>query len=518
MIADSRKIKHYRPTLMGRIRESIQKLFSDAYEADKDSPADFLENLQKWLWKDIIRIQSGVVPLFPPDYNILAIFIKQYHKSLDETVRKIVDTNPDAAFLLTLHAWLKEYRESMEELKIEPELLEPPLLDGKEQVLIDDYLKLIVSKLDEWTKNAMASDMKAFTTREEAPELDAENLFGLDGAVIMFQIVNQQVDVAMESGQSSILSQVVTEASRVMRGNQEQWMKAIDKEYKKMIEKPEDCPSGLTEYVIAVANDQIRCADFAEALSARLEPRVGGKYKVNIVDRLNEAIDGYLDVAKKCTQTLIDLIFNDLKPAVKILFTPPWYDGTMSQIIATMKDYMNDYQTYLNPSLLELLVADLLDTFLITYLNALRKASKLRMPAAADRIREDITEAFTVFAPLKPAKEIEDQFDVIEQILALLTASKSLVFLSYWPFAKKHGPNLQFVEALMKARDDLDRSAVNEVMESIKRKVKEDNLGERKSSIGVRGITGSDLYRIAEEPTIMKKIVTQSAFSAFLGR
>jgi len=122
------------------------------------------------------------------------------------------------------------------------------------------------------------------------------------------------------------------------------------------------------------------------------------------------------------------------------------------------------------------------------------------MPTAADRIREDIGEAFAVFSKLKPAKEIEEQFDVIEMILSLLTASKSLVFLSYWPFAKKHGPNLQFVEALMKARDDLDRSAVNEVMESIKRKVKEDNLEE------------------PEAPTIMKKIVVESGFSAFFSR
>ena len=76
-------------------------------------------------------------------------------------------------------------------------------------------------------------------------------------------------------------------------------------------------------------------------------------------------------------------------------------------------------------------------------------------------------------------------------ILALLEASKSLVFLSFWSFAKVHGPNIAFVEGLMKARGDLDRSAVGEVMDSIKRKVKDENLTDRKSfdheSAGVRG-------------------------------
>ena len=55
-------------------------------------------------------------------------------------------------------------------------------------------------------------------------------------------------------------------------------------------------------------------------------------------------------------------------------------------------------------------------------------------------------------------------------------------FLSFWEFAKIHGPNTPFVEGLMKARDDLDRTAVNEIMESVKRKVKDENLTDRKCS------------------------------------
>jgi exocyst complex component 3 len=186
-----------------------------------------------------------------------------------------------------------------------------------------------------------------------------------------------------------------------------------------------------------------------------------------------------LDVAKKCTQTLIDIIFNDLRPATKQLFQAAWYDDIMQQIVLTMRDYMADYQTYLNPSLLDLLIEDLVDTYLVAYLTALANAPKLRMPAATDRIKQDVSAAFAFFTTLKPAKEVEAYFEVVEMILAMLEASKSLVFLSYWQFAKVHGPNLQFVEGLMRTRSDLDRSAVNEVMESIKRKVKDENLTER---------------------------------------
>jgi hypothetical protein len=117
------------------------------------------------------------------------------------------------------------------------------------------------------------------------------------------------------------------------------------------------------------------------------------------------------------------------------------------QIVETMRDYMSDYQTYLNASLVELLVKDLLDAFLVAYLTALANTQKLRIPAATEQIRPDITEAFKFLSTLKPAKELESYFEVVEMVLALLEASKSLAFLSFWSFAKVHGPNLAFVDS-----------------------------------------------------------------------
>lgn len=490
MQANARIIKHYRSKITKNITDSIKGKFDEAYTRDENDPNAFLEGLG-WIYQDIIRVESDVVPCFPPDWDIYSHFVREYHKALNATVLRLVASEPEASALLVLHAWLKEYKKSMKELEIPPELLEPPILDGKEQSLIENYLALIVKKLDEWTANLMKTEVEEFTTRAEPPELDSDGLYGTQGAVILFQMVNQQVDAATESGQGVILARVITEVNRVMRGIQDQWTKLIEAEYKKHTEKPEEVPGGLVEYIIALANDQIKSADYAEALSARIEPLVSEKYRVTINERLNDAIDGYLDVAKKCTQTLIDIIFNDLKPASKQLFQATWYDGITRQIVETMRDYMTDYQTYLNSSLLELLVEDLLDTFLVSYLTALANTPKLKIPAATDRIKEDVSEAFSFFSTLKPAKELESYFEVVEMILALLEASKSLVFLSFWSFAKVHGPNIAFVEGLMKARGDLDRSAVGEVMDSIKRKVKDENLTDRKSfdheSAGVRG-------------------------------
>ncbi|KAK2463655.1 hypothetical protein APHAL10511_004406 [Amanita phalloides] len=495
--ANARVIKHYRSKVVKAISESIRVKFEETYRLHQEDALAFIENLQ-WVYQDLIRIESDVAPCFPPEYDIYSHFIREYHKSLNAIVKQLAASELEASTLLVLHGWLKEYRQSMKELNVPPDLLEPPLLDGREQQLIEDYLQVIVRKLDEWSANLMKTEVEQFTKRKEPPEVDSDGLYGTQGAFILFQMVNQQVDSATESGQGAILARVAGEVNRVMRGIQDQWVKLVESEFKKQVEKPDEAPGGLAEYCIALANDQVKSADFSEALLGRLEPLVSEKYRIPINERLNDAIDGYLDVAKKCTQTLIDVIFNDLKPATKSLFQQGWYDGTMRQIVETMRDYMSDFQSYLNPTLFDLLTEDLLDSFLVVYLNALANSPKLRIPAAADRMRVDIDELHNMFRMFKQSKELEQPLSVLEMLLALLEASKDIVFLSYWSFAKVHGPNIAFVEGLMKSRSDLDRTAVNEVMESIKRKVKDEGIID------------------PPEPTIMKKVAVQNSFSRFL--
>ncbi|KAG8714422.1 SNARE-binding exocyst subunit S6 [Ceratobasidium sp. 423] len=500
MLANARVFKHYRSEVMKRIRQSIQQSFTEKQQAEQGDIIAYIDGLSDWMIVDLIQVFDEVVPCFPQDYEIWSLFVKNYHKFLDESLQAIVASNPEASVVLRLYAFVKrEYKQHLKKLQAELEIeipqewLQPPLLGGKEQELIDDYVKLIVSRLDALTTNLMTSEIEEFTRREQPPEIDPEGLYGMKGPVDFFQMVNQYTDAAVESGQGAVLASVVAESARVMTGLQAQWSKLLESEYRRLVDKPEEAPGGFAEYVIALANDQIKSANYAETLSTRLEERVSEKYAKMIAEKLDDAINGYLDVAKKCTQVLIDLIFNDLKPATKKLFVAPdWYEGAMSQILLTIRDYADDYQNYLNPSIFEILVEDLIDMFLSTYLTALRRTTKLRMPAAADRLREDIADAFDLFKIYKSAQELDANFDVMDQVLSLLTASQGMVFLSFWPFAQQHGPNLSFVEALMKARDDLDRSAVSEIMESCRRKVKDEQLTD------------------PEKPTIMKKVAAQS--------
>ena len=159
----------------------------------------------------------------------------------------------------------------------------------------------------------------------------------------------------------------------------------------------------------------------------------------------------------------------------------------------------------------------LLDTFLVTYLTALATSPKLCLPAMTECIKGDISAVFVYFGEFKPDKELEKYFEVVKHILAMLKASKSMAFLSFWAFAKVQRPCILFVEGLMKARGDFNWTAVSEVMEAIRCKVRDEGLTDRTYPIQPPfPMPMQPCFSLAPEPMIMKKIVVQSSISCFL--
>ncbi|KAJ9480099.1 Exocyst complex component SEC6 [Pseudozyma hubeiensis] len=511
VVANARVIKLYRPKFVEAIDRATAELFDECWSrfgADGTS-LEFLGHLD-WIYDDMRFVQSELTPLFPQDYQILRMFVKSYHKHLGSILReRILAKDPEASALLELYQFTQEYTKTItKEIGAEKAWLEPTLLAGKEQGIIDDYLGLITKKIDEWTANLMSDEVREFVARQNPPDEDNEGLYGLQGAAILFQMVNQQIDVAADSGQASVLAKVVDHAAKAMHSTQTTWLRVLESEFKKQREakSPDDVVGGLVEYVIALANDQLKSADYAEALIARLEPMVSKKYQAGIREAVDNALNGFLDVSKRCTQVLVDLVFADLQPAIKDLFTfPMWYsEGTMTTIVETMRDYTSDYSERLNPNLFDVLCDDMIDRFQVSYIGALRRvgSGKLRMPTAAEQMRKDVEDARTLFLAFKKEEEVQEKFEVLDAIRGMLTSSSTMVFLPYWSFAKAHGAHLGFLEAIMKARDDLKRDDVSALMESARRKVKSEGL--------------NDLVPETGGPTVMSR-VAQAYGSSYSG-
>ncbi|CAG8472560.1 9914_t:CDS:2 [Diversispora eburnea] len=472
-----RVIRSYRSQFQDKLQDSISELFEDFHETFKDEPMKLLEKVD-FIYNDLGMVYQEIVPRFPKRYNIFSVFVLAYHRHLYNIFDKMVKSDPDAGTILRLIRWVRQYYKRMnKEFRVSEDILEPPLIDGNEQGLINDYLDLIKGKLVEWMNNLMNDETKDFVERSKPPELDTNQLYGLSGSVIMFQMVNQQIDVAAESGQGKILADVVKVCAEVMKKSQQTWMTLLKSELKKQIEKPNDAPAGFVEYVIALGNDQIRCADFTEAVVQRLQPLLSEKYRNQITNDLNETMDGFLIIARAAKDTLLDVVFNDLKLPFSQIYTSSWYqDDPMLLIIETIKDYNNtDFQPHMNEYLLDKLMTNILERFIIAYIEAIKnKGAKFKKPECLTKTKNDVGTALTFFQQHIPPLELKNTFDVIDRMHQLIESNRKSIFLDYYKMKKAYGdmPN-GFIEEILTKRDDLEKSHVKEIMENIKAKSKE---------------------------------------------
>ncbi|PWN38661.1 exocyst complex component Sec6, partial [Ceraceosorus guamensis] len=497
VVANARVIKLYRPKLLEAMDRATLELFEECWKrfgASEDGGdarcMEFLEHLD-WIYKDLEAVQELLVPLFPQEYNIFRWFVKSYHKHLGEMLtQRILKTDPEASALLELYQFCQSYKKTMTKtLAVDVKWIEEPrtLLDGKEQTIIDDYLSLITRKIDEWIANLMSDEVRTFVSRDVPPEEDGDGVYGMQYSSLIFQMINQQVDLSADSGQASILVRALQHSCSGVISTQQTWSRVLETEFKKQREakNPQDVNEGLVEYVIALANDQLKSADFGEKLLARMEGVVSEKYKPVVKKSCDDAINGYLDVSKRCTQVLVDLVFADVRPALKDLFTfPSWYTGEpTTAILETIRDYTLDYSERLSTALFDVLLDDLMDRFLTAYIGALRRTSKLRMPDAANRMREDLRDVKNVFGAFREAQGVQEKLEVLDLVISMLTSSATMVFLSYYNFAKMCGPQLPFLEAIMRARDDLEKSDISSIMESARRKVTQEGMSDKPESL-----------------------------------
>jgi len=159
--ADARVLKFYRAKVMDAIRASAKNALERCKIKYQD-PLQVLNNLG-WVYEDLILIEDQLASQFPPDWKIYPVFIKAYHKAIYDYLKEYTASDPGAGALLAIAQFVKAYEKNMtQELEIPLGLLEPRLLDGKTQELVEDYLKLIVVKMNEWSSNIMVMETKEF--------------------------------------------------------------------------------------------------------------------------------------------------------------------------------------------------------------------------------------------------------------------------------------------------------------------------------------------------------------------
>ncbi|RKP08932.1 exocyst complex component Sec6-domain-containing protein [Thamnocephalis sphaerospora] len=463
--------KAWREQLFVALRTLVADQFQRWQERFAEEPFTALDETE-FMLDDLSLVFDIVVPRFPKKYKIFPFFTLEYHQQLARHIARIAAMDLDAGQILRLLRWTREYYTSMKkQLGIAEKVLQPKLLEGHEETLIKDYLRLVRAKLDEWMANLVKVGSQDFSERARPPEQDVDGTYGVGAAVIIFQMINEQVEVATESNRGNILADVVVECAGAMRTTQAAWKKLIDTELKRHVSGKE-MPGGLVEYMVALSNEQLRCVDFCDTITDRSSEMVNAKYAERIQNATEEARNGFLDIGRHGCSCIVDIVLHDMKPIFAELFCAQWYDEDLCDVlVVTLRDYCEDFRTTMKEYLFGVLVDNLLDRFLLAYLSGpFNKEAALHMPDMDDRMQDDLGKVYDFFSDYFSAEQLGDAFAPVDALRQLITAPPEEMPDEFSRLREAYpDAPIWLADKTTSKRADIEKAQAKEIMEVIKK-------------------------------------------------
>eukprot|EP01147_Barroeca_monosierra_P009047 gene9047-1365_t len=385
---------HHRPKgLKQKYMEKLSLQIESGFDSKlfaHSSVSSFLDTFRSFYFSDLIIAQTKLPECFPPDIDIFQFYLRHYHDRLCFMTEQLIaheDISPNE--IIQLLNWVPEYKHDMKtKLSIDVSDLQQQLLGVEQDGLREKYLEMLQTKLREWTVNLATSDLQAWkgksrNLRKQAsqsaptntdtvipeqlnerstspgdriengdntvkPPLKVDGCYVTDTPPILFQMIDGQIDVALQKNSSREFAAQVLEHCY-------QSIKCFHVEYKKALhevrelycgEAPEPHPTYLVrlsqiEYIMAVINDMQRSHGYLEQMMDRIQgsyPKHKPEYTQAETIIQNELDPGFSQLALYSVDLLIDLMMRSRK--------------TMRQVIATLDDYCSDFEKHLNSTAL----------------------------------------------------------------------------------------------------------------------------------------------------------------------
>jgi exocyst complex component 3 len=481
----AKQVRGYKEMFLGSIKSKGQDSLITSKQAFLEDPS-VLEKSLRWVFNDLNAVKQGMVPLMPKKWKIFQTYGKIYHALMhDYLIGMIDDPETSSSHMLAILNWPEKYYAKMTKLGFSQDMLMPHVIDSRETELVREFRQLIIKFLDEWIDRIFKTEKKDFVERNvEGSNLDHDEFgyFRTKNLVDMWRMLREQVDAAGNSQRTDVVEGVIDAMFLRLKTRQITWQRMLDEEADKYIgsiTELEGVPA-LQDWLVATANDQIACIDdneeegrfaYLSGFRQKLEPLVSPAYLERAETEVNLLRDGYVDFSTHCMAKFVQLIFAvDFRTVLPDFFTPKWYTSTaMKQMVVTFEEYLGDYRQVLHHTLLDVLCEELADELLIRYLCSIRnKSAKFRRTDPfQDKIFDDVSTAFDFFNNY-PSFEVTDlvkgKWRVTESFTNLLQADKASVPEVFAAFKTNYWDlQMSWVEAVLRSRDDFDRSMLNSV-------------------------------------------------------
>lgn len=379
------KPRHYKKFFYDKLDESLTDTFTKCVEHFRQDPMLVYDNLD-WLEDELVFVERSFAPLFPEHWEVAKFIQKVYYNQLHKFTMHIINSNPPAEDLMRILSYDTHYNEFVSSLYGNDENDQRSILgDELKNSVLDDYMKVIITKMNEWNDNLIAQESESFKTRVVAPDVyayqqtiddvdefdhavthDVElNVYVLPEFKTTLSLLKEQADVAADSGYGKVLVGVIENWSVCYNRRVENFMRMVEedmtnymsiynnesclmkqsktKRFLRMQSKQQPLydvdnmtgeerdrvsPPGILEYLTALGNTYELNTD---RLQDKFLPTYKGKVHANYQDRIEDAFASTLlpstELNAQVIRALADIIINDLLPALSKVFTSKWYDS-----------------------------------------------------------------------------------------------------------------------------------------------------------------------------------------------
>jgi len=431
----------------------------------------YLELTRQLILEDLRVVKTLCVPCFPPHYDIVNKFVHMYHSSLSHHLQEVIQSGLQGNEYVSMLSWIMNTYTGSElmqhpELNIDMSSVGPLLNNSVIDSLQQQYLKNMEMNYVEWMHKTLETE-KLDWGIGTAPEGDDQGFFHTSAPVIIFQMIDQNLQVTRTISQDLTFKALLLSMEQVTKYGE--MYRAAIVEFKIRHFEDRSKVHYFTHYMITIVNNCLQFAELAQLTKQHYwRP---GLHDNEAGTKFEALLNAFQQLRDEAAQFLLEEAFLDLEPHFHDLITSKWVGSSIPihTVFATLYDYFQDYG-HLRVRNFDYVITEAQNWVAKRYISAMLqkkmsfKTYEERRDAAMKIMdeAEQVKEFFIQHAP-KVAK-FDSPFDIITMLAEVLKSEDpEILSLDLHGLVDKYPDVTQdHLIHLLSLRGDISRSAARE--------------------------------------------------------